>query len=325
MEVASWMLMWLYMCYVGYNDVVLLPPLPPLLPLSPPPPPPPPSPLHKLELQRQQLLADRQQFQRDQLKAAEMRSLQSPTLQPQTPLQLPPVRPPHRSPSHGSKTAAPVATQVETKPEGKDTRGVVGESKPAETGSKPGEVKLVDESAKLVEKEEEKKEGLPATVQSESDLATKDQPEGGDPTAVAWPVNDPAAASQTGTNQDTITHQEETPSEINPPASDEVERGLPEGESCEVKAAEVELQASEVDLSELAAEGLLVTADTDQQTGSPTLAPQLSSGDGEETIEESFPPEMPAEENLRGGGGGGEGGEEEGVLMGVSEGRVMCV
>ena len=321
------MLMWLYMCYVGYNDVALLPPLPPLLPLFPPPPPPPPSPLHKLELQRQQLLADRQQFQRDQLKAAEMRSLQSPTLQPQTPLQLPPVRPPHRSPSHGSKTAAPVATQVETKPEGKDTRGVVGESKPAETGSKPGEVKLVDESAKLVEKEEEKKEGLPATVQSESDLATKDQPEGGDPTAVAWPVDDPAAPSQTGTNQDTITHQEETPSEINPPASDEVERGLAEGESCEVKAAEVELHASEVDLSELAAEGLLVTADTDQQTqqtGSPTLAPQLSSGDGEETVEESFPPEMPAEENLR-GGGGGEGGEEEGVLMGVSEGRVMCV
>lgn len=218
-----------------------------------------------------------------------------------------------------------MATQVETKPEGKDTRGVVGESKPAETGSKPGEVKLVDESAKLVEKEEEKKEGLPATVQSESDLTTKDQPE--DPATVAWAVNDPAAASQTGTNQDTITHQEETPSEINPPASDEVERGLAEGESCEVKAAEVELHASEVDLSELAAEGLLVTADTDQQTqqtGSPTLAPQLSSGDGEETVEESFPPEMPAEENLR-GGGGGEGGEEEGVLMGVSEGRVMCV
>lgn len=221
-----------------------------------------------------------------------------------------------------------MATQVETKPEGKDSRGVVGESKPAETGSKPGEVKLVDESAKLVEKEEEKKEGLPATVQSESDLTTKDQPE--DPATVAWAVNDPAAASQTGTNQDTITHQEETPSEINPPASDEVERGLagtepPEGESCEVKAAEVELQGSEVDLSELAAEGLLVTAGTDQQTqqtGSPTLAPQLSSGDGEETVEESFPPEMPAEENLR---GGGEGGEEEGVLMGVSEGRVMCV
>ncbi|XP_064396564.1 SWI/SNF complex subunit SMARCC2-like isoform X2 [Halichondria panicea] len=51
-----------------------------------------------LELQRQQLLSDRQQFQRDQVKAAEMRSLQSPTLAPQTPLQLPPVlRPPPKS------------------------------------------------------------------------------------------------------------------------------------------------------------------------------------------------------------------------------------
>lgn len=47
--------------------------------------------LVQLELQRQQLLSDRQQFQRDQLKAAEVRSLQSPTLQPQTPLQLPPI------------------------------------------------------------------------------------------------------------------------------------------------------------------------------------------------------------------------------------------
>lgn len=55
----------------------------------------------QLELQRQQLLSDRQQFQRDQLKAAEVRSLQSPTLQPQTPLQLPPIlrAPPLRSPS----------------------------------------------------------------------------------------------------------------------------------------------------------------------------------------------------------------------------------
>lgn len=54
-----------------------------------------------MELQRQQLLSDRQQFQRDQLKAAEVRSLQSPTLQPQTPLQLPPIlrAPPMSSPS----------------------------------------------------------------------------------------------------------------------------------------------------------------------------------------------------------------------------------
>ena len=45
-----------------------------------------------MELQRQQLLAERQQFQRDQLKAAEMRALQSPTLQPQTPLLFPPPK-----------------------------------------------------------------------------------------------------------------------------------------------------------------------------------------------------------------------------------------
>ncbi len=61
----------------------------------------------QLELQRQQLLNDRQQFQRDQLKATEVRSLQSPTLQPQTPLQLPPILrpPPIRSPSGGMKSA----------------------------------------------------------------------------------------------------------------------------------------------------------------------------------------------------------------------------
>lgn len=46
----------------------------------------------QLELQRQQLLGERQQFQRDQLKAAEMRALQSPTLQPQTPLLFPPPK-----------------------------------------------------------------------------------------------------------------------------------------------------------------------------------------------------------------------------------------
>ena len=134
-------------------------------------------PLFKLELQRQQLLADRQQFQRDQLKAAEMRSLQSPTLQPQTPLQLPPVRPPHRSPPHGSKTAVPVPTQTETKPEGKDSRGGGGESKPAETGEVKSEA-----GVKPAEKEGEKKEGSPAIVQS--DLATKEKPEV-DPAPVA--------------------------------------------------------------------------------------------------------------------------------------------
>ena len=47
---------------------------------------------YQLELQRQQLLSERQQFQRDQLKAAEMRALQSPTLQPQTPLLFPPQK-----------------------------------------------------------------------------------------------------------------------------------------------------------------------------------------------------------------------------------------
>ena len=45
----------------------------------------------QLEIQRQQLLQDRQQFHKDQLKAQEMRNLQSPTLAPQTPLQLPPL------------------------------------------------------------------------------------------------------------------------------------------------------------------------------------------------------------------------------------------
>lgn len=46
-----------------------------------------------MELQRQQLLSERQQFQRDQLKAAELRALQSPTtLQPQTPLIFPPQK-----------------------------------------------------------------------------------------------------------------------------------------------------------------------------------------------------------------------------------------
>ena len=80
-------------------------------------PPSPPSPPRQLELQRQQLLSDRQQFQRDQLKAAEMRSLQSPTLQPQTPLSLPPLRLPHRSPPLGKPSdsvgeAAPVGTSA---------------------------------------------------------------------------------------------------------------------------------------------------------------------------------------------------------------------
>jgi hypothetical protein len=44
-----------------------------------------------LELQRQQLIADRQLFNKEQLKAQELRSLQSPTLAPQTPLQLTPL------------------------------------------------------------------------------------------------------------------------------------------------------------------------------------------------------------------------------------------
>lgn len=65
----------------------------------------------QLELQRQQLLADRQQFQRDQLKAAELRSLQSPTLGPTTPLQFPPSRPPHRSPTLMTP-AQPTATMA---------------------------------------------------------------------------------------------------------------------------------------------------------------------------------------------------------------------
>ena len=254
-----------------------------------------------------------------------MRSLQSPTLQPQTPLQLPPVRPPHRSPPHSSKAAVPVPTQTEAKPEGKDSRGGESESKPAETGSKTGEVKSVDEGGiKPAEKERGKKEGSPAIVQS--DPATKDQPEV-DTAPVAKPLSDPAAANQAGSNQATTPHQEEGPSPINPPVTDEPEKGpaVTEPPKEEVKPAVAELQATEVDLSDLGAEDCpLLTTETDQQTrhtsSPPPLAPQLSSGDGEEAIEESFPPEMPAEEKLGGGGGGG--GEEEGELMGASEGRV---
>lgn len=76
----------------------------------------------QLELQRQQLLSDRQQFQRDQLKAAEVRSLQSPTLQPQTPLQLPPIlrAPPMRSPS--ALKIAPTSLSV---PEGGKEENVI--------------------------------------------------------------------------------------------------------------------------------------------------------------------------------------------------------
>lgn len=65
-----------------------------------------PSPtISQLELQRESLIADRQQFHKEQLKAQELRSLQSPTLTlaPQTPLQLTPItsKPPvslHREP-----------------------------------------------------------------------------------------------------------------------------------------------------------------------------------------------------------------------------------
>ena len=65
-----------------------------------------PSPtIPQLELQRESLIADRQQFHKEQLKAQELRSLQSPTLTlaPQTPLQLTPLasKPPvslHREP-----------------------------------------------------------------------------------------------------------------------------------------------------------------------------------------------------------------------------------
>lgn len=59
----------------------------------------------QLELQRESLIVDRQQFHKEQLKAQELRSLQSPTLTlaPQTPLQLTPLtsKPPvslHREP-----------------------------------------------------------------------------------------------------------------------------------------------------------------------------------------------------------------------------------
>ena len=78
--------------------------------------------LLQLELQRESLIADRQQFHKEQLKAQELRSLQSPTLTlaPQTPLQLTPlapkapvmlhrdpVEPPAQSNSGGEKEMGP--------------------------------------------------------------------------------------------------------------------------------------------------------------------------------------------------------------------------
>ena len=70
----------------------------------------------QLELQRQQLLADRQQFQREQIKASELRALQSPTLGPTTPLQFPPSRPPLRSPTLMTPTQ-PTATMAIIQPD----------------------------------------------------------------------------------------------------------------------------------------------------------------------------------------------------------------
>lgn len=83
-------------------------------------------------MQRQQLLADRQQFQREQLKAAELRALQSPTLGPTTPLQFPPSRPPHRSPTLMTP-AQPTATLaiIQADAEGPKDKGEVVRSEPS--------------------------------------------------------------------------------------------------------------------------------------------------------------------------------------------------
>ena len=81
----------------------------------------------QLELQRQQLLADRQQFQKDQLKVNELRALQSPTMGPTTPLQFPPSRPPHRSPTLITP-AQPMATMAIIQAEAEGSKVKVAES-----------------------------------------------------------------------------------------------------------------------------------------------------------------------------------------------------
>jgi hypothetical protein len=92
--------------------------------------------LLQLELQRQQLLSDRQQFQRDQLKAAEVRSLQSPTLQPQTPIQLPaPIlrAPPMRSPSALKPPPASLALPVPEGEKMENQQKIESQQKPMES------------------------------------------------------------------------------------------------------------------------------------------------------------------------------------------------
>lgn len=109
----------------------------------------------QLELQRQQLLADRQQFQRDQLKAAEMRALQSPTLQPQTPTLLFP--PPKFVPSIQQQPPAAVAKPALEQPQ--------SPSDVTEKASKPASQSPVPASPQPPESSESKAdddEGSPA-------------------------------------------------------------------------------------------------------------------------------------------------------------------
>lgn len=103
----------------------------------------------QLELQRQQLLCDRQQFQRDQLKAAEVRSLQSPTLQPQTPLQLPPILrappPPHRSPPTVKSPKSSSASTAEDKHVNQGGDKPVESVEQDQSGDKPTEAVSPDD------------------------------------------------------------------------------------------------------------------------------------------------------------------------------------
>lgn len=140
----------------------------------------------QLELQRQQLLCDRQQFQRDQLKAAEVRSLQSPTLQPQTPLQLPPILRapplPHRSPPT-VKSPKSVSTSGDDKQIG--SQNVEKPAEPVEqdqsTGTSSEEaVKPADPVNPVAEGEESKTNSDKAAEGKVVEMEATEQGDGGE-------------------------------------------------------------------------------------------------------------------------------------------------
>ena len=135
----------------------------------------------QLELQRQQLLADRQQFQRDQLKAAELRALQSPTLGPTTPLQFPPSRPPHRSPTLMTP-AQPTATMAIIQPDAEEPKAKLPEGEVAQ--SNPLSISTAGTVAAVDEKSEEKVPITMATNVTDSVAVLNQQAE---PVAMATP------------------------------------------------------------------------------------------------------------------------------------------